>query len=271
MTTPRTVRRALTRTAIPSVGERAGRPVVSRLELLAAIVLGAFAMAWMARNLADWAQHWSLVAPMLGGDYTLYRDAAQRWLSGGGFYLPEQLTGPYPVVYPAILYPPTMLVLLVPFLWLPAVLWWAIPLTVIVWAVGRHRPRPIAIAIIGVCIAESSNWQSAVFFGNPLMWFVAALALATHDGWPAVFVILKPTLAPFALFGIRRRSWWLAAAALGVVSLALLPMWLDYLTVLRNAQGDGLLYSAHQVPAMLIPLAAWLGRRPTKVIARAGA
>jgi hypothetical protein len=71
-------------------------------------------------------------------------------------------------------------------------------------------------------------------------------------------VLLKPTLAPFALFGMRQRRWWVAAAVLGVVSLAFLPMWPDYLTVLGNARDEqGWLYVAGNVPIMVV---GWLAR-----------
>ena len=105
-------------------------------------------------------------------------------------------------------------------------------------------------------------------WGNPGLWVMAAIVLATHFGWPGVLVFLKPTLAPFALIGIRRRSWWVALGGLALVSLLFLPMWFEYITVLSNAKHpNGLTYSIAQVPAMLLPIVAWLGspsrRRPT--------
>ena len=76
----------------------------------------------------------------------------------------------------------------------------------------------------------------------------------------APFVLLKPSLAPFALFGIRRRSWWLGASVLVVLCLPFGAMWLDWLSTLRNSQGGGLLYSSLEVFLLLLPLAAWWGR-----------
>jgi hypothetical protein len=46
---------------------------------------------------------------VLAFDYWPYIDAASRWLHGGSFYLPYQLSGPYPVVEHEIMYPPTAL------------------------------------------------------------------------------------------------------------------------------------------------------------------
>jgi len=90
----------------------------------------------------------------------------------------------------------------------------------------------------------------------------AAVALGTVIGWPSVLVLLKPTLAPFSLIGIRTRGWWVAAVALGVVSLAMLPGWFDYLTVMRNFEGGSLMYSLDQYPLMVIPVIAWAARNP---------
>jgi len=87
-----------------------------------------------------------------------------------------------------------------------------------------------------------------------------ALAVVGASRFAAPFVLLKPSLAPFALFGIRRRSWWLGAAVLAVLCLPFGAMWLDWLTTLRNSQGGGLLYSSLEAFLLLLPLAAWWGR-----------
>lgn len=233
---------------------------VTRTEVAAAVALSVVALAWIGVQLAEWVTHWDEIAPNVAADFNVLHDAAQRWVTGGDFYLARQLEGPYEWPGPWVLYPPTTLLLFVPFLWLPAVLWWVIPIAITTWAVVRHRPRPLAIAVILFCLTNPTV-HSTLFWGNPGMWFVAALALGTHYGWPAVLILMKPTLAPFALFGIWRRSWWLALAGLALVSLLFLPMWPDYITVLRNADHpSGIAYSIAQVPAMLIPLAAWFGR-----------
>ncbi len=74
--------------------------------------------------------------------------------------------------------------------------------------------------------------------------------------------MLKPTLAPFALIGINRRSWWIALGALVAVSLVFLPLWADAIRVLVDARGErGLLYSAIEIPMVAIPVIAWIGGR----------
>jgi len=185
--------------------------------------------------------------PATGGDFTAYRDAAQSWLNGTGFYYPFELTGPYAIFghpYP-ILYPPNAIPLFAAFTVLPGFLWWAIPLTAIGWRVRRASLSRLAL-ILGLVLWPTT--LSMVVTGNPGMWIVAFLALGLGP-----LVLLKPTLAPFSLVGIRGRRWWITAACLAVVSAFFWRDWLDWLTVVRNGDGS-LLYSLRDVPAMLIPL-----------------
>ncbi len=198
----------------------------------------------------------------LGVDFHQYQDHARRWLAGGGFYLGGQLAGPYSVwdLLPP-LYPPTFLLVIVPFVWLPEPLWWAIPLCVMSLAVVRHQPARWAWPILAALLLLPRT-PEIVYFGNPSLWVAGAVAAGTLWGWPAVFAILKPTLAPFALVGIRRRSWWIAAAGLVLVSVPFGSMWLDYLAATRNATDVDLLYSLRDVPIVAIPVVAWIARRP---------
>jgi hypothetical protein len=199
------------------------------------------------------------IGPAAGtGDHATYMAATQRWLAGGSFYQPYQLTGPYLVDKVEILYPPTILPLLVVFSFLPTALWWIVPLAIIGAVVLHWRPTLLGWTGILACMAIPSTF-GAIAYGNPEMWIAAFVALGTVYGWPAVLVALKPTLAPFMLLGIRRRSWWLAAGLLALVSVAFLPLWFDYLRVVLNARGPlvSLFYSLHDVPLLLIPLVAW--------------
>src|SRR5688500_12394983 len=86
----------------------------------------------------DWAGAAALTA---NADHRIYMDAAERIRSGGPLYPAWQLAGPYtldqtPELYP----PPTLLGLIVPMSFLPAILWWLIPLGVIAGVVAYHRP-----------------------------------------------------------------------------------------------------------------------------------
>lgn len=202
----------------------------------------------------------------VGMDIQLYLDATHRWLGGGPFYPDFQVAGAYTIHHGAILYPPPILLLLVPFTFLPLVLWWTVPLGVIAWAVWRLRPSVLAWAGIVAALAAPASIGTMVN-GNPVIWATAALALGTLYSWPAVFTALKVSIAPFALFGCWHRSWWLAAASGLIVSLAFLPMWRDYLLVLLNSSNPrGLLYSVADVPLVMIPLMAWLGRTKAELV-----
>ena len=212
----------------------------------------------------------------IGVDFELYRDATLRWLSGGSFYEPYQLVGPYQITAGDILYPPVALWLFAPFAIAAApaapplsaaiatLAWWLIPLAIAAWAVWALQPRPLVWPLLALC-ASNPTTLLKTWTGNPVIWSMAALALAVvgSSRFAAPFVLLKPSLAPFALFGIRRRSWWAGALALALLSapLVVLGMWADWLRTLANSRGGGLLYSALEAPMLLLPIVAWLGRR----------
>ncbi|MEO5966538.1 MAG: hypothetical protein ABIR11_13830 [Candidatus Limnocylindrales bacterium] len=209
---------------------------------------------------------WSLLStPGIGIDRTLYMSATERWLSGGGFYLPDQLTGPYVIhlgIARDVLYPPILLWLTVPLFYLPPILWWAIPMGATMWGLIRLRPAPWTWPLIlGLALFPASWLQFA--WGGPSMWVLAFGALGAAYGWPAVLILIKPTLAPFALFGANHRSWWAALGILALLSLPFGTMWLDWIrAAVVNPTNGGFMYSWAYVPAMCVPVVAWLGRRP---------
>jgi hypothetical protein len=216
---------------------------------------------------ADWwqvAQRWDEVsaAGLPGHDYVLYTHAASHWLATGDFYQASQLQGPYsvPAVDGAILYPPTMLILFVPFSFLPALLWWAIPLAIIGWAVSVHRPGPLTWPVLAMLLWWPTT-NLKLLGGNPTtLWFTAILAVATIRPAVSALFFLKPSLIPFALLGARQMSWWVTLGATVVVSLPFIGLWAQYVGVLLDARDpSGLLYSLHDLPTMLIPMAVWIG------------
>ncbi|MEW6225168.1 MAG: hypothetical protein AB1627_11125 [Chloroflexota bacterium] len=195
-----------------------------------------------------------------GADYLLYMGATQRWLDGGGFYLPHQVIGPYQITFGDVLYPPVALWLFTPFTVLPAVLWWLMPLAAMSWAIAKHRPRPVVWPLVAVILA----WQPVeihLVSGNPDMWASAAVALGTVYQWPAVFAFIKPSITGlFGLWGMRHRSWWVG---LGVFALLCAPfgtLWADWVRVILNGVGAGVLYGLQESPIMLLPIVAWAGR-----------
>jgi len=200
------------------------------------------------------------VIGLIAADFNIYMDATTRLLAGDGWYLDRQLHGPYAIEYGDILYPPVLAWWLAPFVVVPAPLWWVIPLALLGWALWSMRPARWTWALMLLCLVWPLTFQQFIK-GNPVMWVLMFEAVALWRGWPSTFVLLKPSLAPFALFGIRRRSWWLNLAVLGLLSLPVLGATLLYPQVIIDSRGGGLLYSIRDVPLMLIPLIAWIGRR----------
>jgi hypothetical protein len=233
------------------------RPAVRRAAL-------AIAVLFLALWVRDWVAY--LVQPdraLVAVDYRLYMDATARWLAGGPFFEPYQLAGPYTVTPGDILYPPTALPLFVVFTLLPALLWWAVPIAGTTLIVARHRPNALAIAAMAICLWFPAT-NVKLLTGNPVLWAVLAVAAGTVWAWPGVFVLIKPSLFPFAVIDARRRSWWVALVLYGLLALAFAPMMRDWLVTVANARNPGgLLYSVQEVPMMAIPVLAWLGRRPT--------
>ncbi len=193
-------------------------------------------------------------------DAHLYREAGQRILAGGPIYPAFELAGPYSMAQQPELYPPpTMLLLVAPMAALPAFVWWLVPLSVIAAVVIRHRPSLVGWIAIQLCLAWP-NTGFVIASGNPVLWAAAFVAVGTIWKGPAVLVLVKPSLAPFALIGVRSRGWWFIAAVYAAVSAAMWPLWLDYADVLRNGQLD-LMYSIGHIPLMLIPAFAALASR----------
>jgi hypothetical protein len=91
------------------------------------------------------------------------------------------------------------------------------------------------------------------------MWVVALTALGLRYGWPVAFVLFKPSLAFVAVVGVRRPSFWLLTGLILVGSLVLLPEWVRWFIAIRNGAVP-VTYSLGSVPAVAIPILAWLAR-----------
>lgn len=217
-----------------------------------------------------WWAHFSSRSEV-GQDWEFYVSIGQRWLETGVLYGDRQLSGsPYHVLVNVDnLYPPTAILLFAPFAILPAVVsvlvWWIVPIAVVVLAVFRLRPRLWVWPLIAACMLWPRTLGSLIV-GNSDLWSAGFVAGGILWGWPGVAGMFKPSLAPFALAGARRRSWWLAAAGLTVVSLPFLVTgdWADYMVAVLNwdlAWDRAIL----NIPMLMIPVLAWLGRRPASV------
>jgi Flp pilus assembly pilin Flp len=241
----------------PSATHPPAQRAIVRVALIGCtlVFVGLFVREWVDLI----AEHGRLLLTAAGPDYRLYMEAGRRWLDGGGYYLPSQLAGPYAPLAPDVLYPPTSLLLFVPLSFLPAPIYWLVPMGLTAWAIWRLRPRMVAWPVMAMCLWFPTT-SEVYWAGNPVIWIIAALALGGLYGWPSIVVLLKPTVAPFALLGIWRRSWWFALAGLVVISLPFLSMWPDYFRAMLNAGGaGGWAYSLNQVPTLLLPIAAWVG------------
>ena len=259
--------------------------------IIAAVILGTVdVVAWYL------ALRTGFYVPGLGLDLETYRAAAQSFLDGAGFYQPWQFA-PYGMASQPIMYPPATIPLFAAFTVLPSVLWWAIPLGVLAarfaptGLLARSRriaPHPLRwgprvatttgddrgyttgrpesgqlrraaqssprILLVLACLAWPQT-AMLVWAGNPAMWIAMFAAL----GWGPL-VLLKPTLAPFALVGFGSRKWWIGAAILATMSLPFVGMLPDYVTVLLNARdGQGWFYHLGNVPLMLVGLVAQQG------------
>lgn len=225
-----------------------GKPLSVGASAFGLAVFGFFVMTAVTADLYNW---------VAGVDRALYHDAAFRFLRDGTWYLPNQVAGPYEIGSGDVLYPPIALFWLVPGAFLPDVFWWGIPGVVTAWVVLWHRPAAWSWPIMAACLAFP--WSAVVVAaGNPVIWIGMFVALGTR--WPGAYALafLKPSLFVFGLLGVRNRTWWITIGVLLALSVALAPMWLDYVNVLANARGPmaSVLYSAREVPLVAIPVVA---------------
>lgn len=192
-------------------------------------------------------------------DLNGYLAGARRFLNLGSPYLAEQLSGAWALQPDSFIHPPVALLLFIPFLVLPAVLWWAVPLGLTLWAIVRMRPAPWAWPLMALCLLWPRT-AGILIAGNTDMWVSAAIAVALAASLPtAVLLIMKPSYLPFALVGVPWRSWWLAGVAIGLAAAAFAGLWFDYVKVLRGVTLEPL-YSLYNAPFVLMPVIAWLAR-----------
>lgn len=219
---------------------------------------------------------WSLMQKYAwpGIDLDIMLELGHRWRETGTMYLPYQVSGPYfvaaiasdlaqtPGLYPPAVGPLFALLAFVPRPLLTAA-WWIVPVAAVAWSIRGWRPAPWAWLVMAACLAWPLSMM-VVVAGGTTMWATAAVALGLRFGWPAALVLVKPSLAPFALVGARDRRWWITSAVVVVLTFA--GPWQDYIVAARNAQG--LDYAIGSYPLMLLPIVAYLGR--TKAAAPEG-
>ncbi len=209
-----------------------------------------------AMDLATVRQQW-------GEDYRFFMAIAERWRTGASVYLPHQLAGPYTELSGRdMIYPPIALLLFVPLSFLPAPLWWIIPLGTIAAVIIWFRPEAWTWPVFALALWYPRD-ESMIIWGNTGMWMAALVGLGLVWGWPAAFVLLKPSLAPFLLAGIRKpRALVVGLVLLAALSLTMVPLWADFITAVRNAGSSwpSVLYSLPDIPLLLMPALAWMAR-----------
>jgi hypothetical protein len=193
-----------------------------------------------------------------GLDIGHYLDATRRWVDTGSPYLPSEVAAPFNYQPLTFLHPPIALLLFAPFLVLPAPLWW-LPLAVVAWCVASWRPERWTWPIIAAVLAFP-RVHVAIIVGNTDLWIWAAIALGLRYGWPAVLVVIKPTLIPLIVVGARRRSLFIALPVVALLCLPFGSLWMEWIHVAVNAPG-GVLYSIQSLPWLLIPVLAYATRR----------
>ena len=235
-----------------------------------AVVMGTVALAILLLPIRDLILGQARLPELWAHDFGLYLGAATRWLAGGHYYPPEELTRPLVDDGNRILYPPTALWLFGPLALLPraaaAALWWGFPVGALAFQAYRLRPRPIVWPFVALCLAWPPTLLTIVVWNSAPI-FVGLLALGTMYRWPAALILLKPSVLPFALWGANRRSWFLAVAALVALSLPFGTLWLEWLQVLANSGPvGGIWHSVEQFPIFLIPILVWLGRSRAQTV-----
>lgn len=229
-----------------------GRLVYRALMAGIALGIGVYAaqeLAWMAGS--PWAQQFAFA----NGDIAGYLDGTRRFLVTGSPYE----TGVLTLSAHSFIHPPIALALFLPFLWLPSILWWAIPIVGTAYLVVRSRPAPWTWPLIALALLWPRS-QGAILAGNSDLWVMFVVALGVRFGWPIVGLILKPTFAPLGLLWLRDRRTRIAALGIGLAMLPLLPLWLQWFSVVRQIDG-GLAYSIGSLPLVLLPTVAWSSSR----------
>lgn len=198
-----------------------------------------------------WAGHW-------GTDLIHYVGAMQRWFDTGSPYVPSEVAGSFTYTEQTFLHPPISIILFAPFLVLPWALFWIIPLAVFGYSVLAWKPAPWTWPLMALPLIVYPV-GAIILNGNTDMWMWACFAAGLRWGWPAAFMVVKPSLAIFGLVRVTSKRWWLVTAALAAFSLALIPWWIEWVQVVLHSPG-GLLYSAGNVWMFLIPVIARIGR-----------
>lgn len=201
----------------------------------------------------------------VGIDAIHYFDAARRFLATGSPYMASEVAGPFVYSATTFLHPPIALYLMVPFAFLPLAVWWAVPLAVVAWSVWTWRPAPWTWPLFALALAWP-RFHGALIVGNTDLWVCAALCLGLRYGWPALLIVIKPSLGFLVLAGAWSRSWWYGLPVLALLALPFGALWVDWAHVVLNSPGD-LTYSLPNVLWVAMPAVGWWSTRGERLTA----
>lgn len=248
--------------ALRRVGQLWAKPVAVGLTVLI-LAFGSLIAVAQFRAFARW--------DLVGIDYRTMMQFGRDWLERGTMYREWQFA-PYPFdagaggndlqAIPA-LYPPTAGPVFAVWSYLPAVLWWAIPIGVVAYVIWRLRPAPWSWPVMAAVLLLPAT-ASIIVVGGTTMWITAGIAGGILWGWPALVILLKPPFLPFMVVGFWHRSFWVGLAVVTVAGLLMPSEWWRYLAVIDNADSPGLLYSIRDFPTILVPIIAWLASTDVK-------
>ena len=204
--------------------------------------------------------HWNLA---IGDDLAYYANLAHRLFTGGGWYPDRQLHGPWQIILwtDEVLYPPAAAWLFAPFIFLPVAVLLVLAVCAMVWLLREWRPALWTWPLVALCLLYPLTLLKGIS-GSSSVFVMMGVGLGLRYRWPSVFILLKPSFLPFALIGIRSRGWWIGLGVLVLLSLPFLGDTLIYPKVMLDSRNpEGLLYSLVDLPMIMIPVIAWLGRR----------
>jgi hypothetical protein len=122
---------------------------------------------------------------LIGTDFRLYMSFGAQAISTGDPYTPNpsapELSGQYR-------YPPPALYLFVAFQFLPAPLWWIVPIAITGWIIAWWRPAIWSWPLFPAAFLLGYQFFITAGSGNTDIWVLMVIALATR--WPAASWLL---------------------------------------------------------------------------------
>lgn len=199
----------------------------------------------------------------VGWDLSVYANLSRKLFSGGGWFPPQELSGPFQLAtIQEVLYPPVVAYVFAPFMFLPIGALWIMVAGTMAWLFREWRPALWTWPLMALCLLWPLTLLKGLS-GTSTVLITMAVGLGLRYRWPFALILIKPSFLPLALIGIRSRGWWICVGVLVLLTLPYLTETLQYPTVLMNARGShgGALYSLEDAPMIAIPVLAWLGRR----------